>query len=387
MEPTDDLFIPEDEGIFISLVKEHLAKGAAAKRGISQREYVRLTRECWKGCSTDSVYAIKMLVDPIVQPELLAELPPEWAAAAEPFCELIAAIDSNGDLVNAPAGYAPPSYPGVLLGVIPAGSPSGGIVQDPAKPSEYLVAFLDVLGFEALLNAVGLDELARRYDELLDAALFPQSESRPWSVGIALIKGEPVPGMMWLPIQTAYFSDSLLLWASYHPSHVPEFLDRCARVFCAALALGIPVRGALSVGMATLDKSRGIYLGAPLIEAVRLESKSNWVGVSLGASWRSETLRIPVPPDRVFLYEPPFKDGGLPLFSELVLDWPRVWRESRQDSAIDHLRRLCRPELPEEIRDRYAEAIRFVGHSEANQDWFLPPGSKRLTPRDLSPPR
>ncbi len=387
MEVTADLFSPDDETIFISLVKEHLEKGAAAKRGISPREYVRLARERWKACSTDSLYAIKMLVDPIVQPEIVAELPPEWAASADPFCELIAAIDSNGELVNAPEGYVPPSYPGVLRGVIPAGSPSRGIVPDPTRPADYLVAFLDVLGFEALLNELGLDELARRYDELLDAALLPQSEARPWSVGFALVQGEPVPGLMCLPIQTAYFSDSLLLWASYHPSHVPEFLDRCARVFCQALALGIPIRGAVSIGTAILDKSRGIYLGVPLIEAVRLESKSNWIGVSLGASWKSETMRTPVPPDRVFLYQPPSKDGALPLFSDLVLDWPRVWRESRKDSAVDYLKRLCCPELPAELKKRYVAAIRFVEYSEANQNWFLPPGARRLTPRDLSPRR
>ena len=91
-----------------------------------------------------------------------------------------------------------------------------------------------------------------------------------------------------------------------------------------------------------------------------------------------------MPPDRIFLYQPPMKDGGLPLFSDLVLDWPRVWRESRQDSAVDYLTRLCRPALPQELKDRYTAAIHFVEYSEANQNWFLPPGAKRLTPRDLS---
>jgi hypothetical protein len=271
----------------------------------------------------------------------------------------------------------------VLRAVIPAGSPSGGRVPNPEEPAEYIVAFLDVLGFEALLNELGLDEMARRYNKLLDTALWPHSEARPWSQEIALVQGEPVPGLMWLPIQTAYFSDSLLLWVSYHPNHVPFFLDRCAKVFCQALLLGIPIRGAVSIGKAILDKGKGIYLGIPLIEAVRLESKSNWIGVALGTSWKCEKERVPVPPDRVFLYQPPFKNGGLSLFSGLVLDWPRVWRESRQDSAIDYLGRLCRPVLPQELKDRYAAAVRFVEHSETNQNWFLPPGAKRLTPRDL----
>jgi len=380
----DDLFTPDDESIFISLVKEHLGKGAAAKRAISPKEYASRVRDRWKACSTDAVYMVKMLVDPVVQPEIMAELPPEWQAMTEPFCELIAAIDSNGELVNAPPGYVPPSYRDVLLGVIPVGSPSTAPIPDPTQPAEYIVAFLDVLGFEALLNDLGLDEMARRYDSLLESALRPQSEGKPWSQEIAIVRGEPIGGLMWLPIQTAYFSDTLLLWIHYHPRHVPFFLDRCAKVFCQALSLGIPIRGAISIGEAILDKNRGIYLGTPLIEAVRLEDRSKWIGISLGASWKSETMRVPVPPDRIFLYNPPFKDGGLPLFSGLALDWPRVWRESREDSPTEYLERLCRPALPQDLRDRYSAAVRFVEYSAANQDWFLPPGAKRLRLRDLS---
>lgn len=327
----------------------------------------------------------RSLVDPLVQPELISELPSEWQSSTEPFRELIAAIDSNGDLINALADYVPPSYPGVLLAVIPAGSPSGGIVPDPEKPAEYIIGFLDVLGFEALLNELGLDEMGRRYKKLLDTALRPQSEAKPWSAEIAMVQGEPIPGLMWLPIQTAYFSDSLLLWVNYHPSHVPFFLDRCAKVFCEALALDIPIRGAVSIGTAIMDNDNGIYLGTPLIEAVRLENKLNWIGVALGDSWKTDTRRIPVPPDRVFIYEPPLKDGGSMLFSGLVLDWPRAWRESRQDSAIDYLGHLCRPELPQALKDRYSAAVTFFEYSEANQNWFLPPGAKRLTPRDVRP--
>jgi hypothetical protein len=268
---------------------------------------------------------------------------------------------------------------------VPAGAPSDVAVPNPAEPSEYIIGFLDVLGFEALLIDLGLDELYRRYNELLNTALRPHSEARPLSGEIAMVRGEPMLGIMHLPVQTAYFSDSLLLWVHYDPRHVPFFLDRCAKVFCNALALGIPIRGTISIGSAVLDKSRGIYLGTPLVEAVRLESKMNWIGVALGASWQCETRRTPVPPDRIFVYDPPLKDAGSALFSGLVLDWPRIWRETRQDSAVDHLAHLCRPALPQALKDRYIAAIQFVEHSEVNQNWFLPPGARRLTPRDFSP--
>jgi hypothetical protein len=291
-------FKDNDEEAFVTWVNNHLEKGAALKRGITADDYVEMCRQEWRLSTTDTVYRMKMLVDPLIQPELAAESPWEWSSLGRPYCVLIARIDSNAELVDAPPGYQPPSGPGVRLLHMVAGSPSGGTVPDPSKPAQYLVGFFDVLGFEALLERIGLKELMSLYEELLRVALLPQSETRPWSLALAEVQGQPKVGLMWLPIQTAYFSDSLLLWVHYHPGHVAEFLHRCARVFCEAIALGLPIRGALAAGEALLDKNRGIYLGKPLIEAVRLEGQSNWIGVALGASFKSESLHIPVPPDR-----------------------------------------------------------------------------------------
>lgn len=376
-------FIADDEDQFVSFASEHLKKGSASRRGITDDEYVALARRRWNSCSTDRVYAIKILVDPLVEPTYANDLPEEFHSG-QPFCILIARIGSDGELVDAPEGYVRPSFEGVHFAQIVAGSPSGGAVPDPQRPTDYLVAFLDVLGFEALLNRIGLEALTLRYEGLLSAALAPQSEARPWSRAHAMVRGDLVPALMWLPIKTAYFSDSLLLWAPYLPTHVDEFLYRCSRVFCEALAQGLPVRGAVSVGRATLDKERGIYLGLPLIEAVRLEGKSNWVGVSLAASWKSDRLRIPVPPDAVFPYDPPLKEGGDAFFSGLVLDWPRVWRESRKDSALPHLVDLRRPDLAPDLAARYDAAAAFWDHSAKNQDWCLPPGFTRQSARSLT---
>ncbi len=91
-----------------------------------------------------------------------------------------------------------------------------------------------------------------------------------------------------------------------------------------------------------------------------------------------------MPPDAVFLYEPPLKEGGVALFSGLVLDWPRVWRESRTDAALPYLADLCLSELPPELKARYEAASTFWLHSEKNQDWCVPPGFTRESARSLS---
>jgi hypothetical protein len=294
------------------------------------------------------------------------------------FCVLVARVGHQGELIDAPPGYQPPCFPGVRLAHIVAGSPSGGHEPDSSKPADYLLAYLDVLGYEALMRRRGLDEIYALYIRLLDTGLAPHSEARPWAKALSAVRGELVPALMWLPIHTAYFSDSLLLWVHYHPGHVQEFFERCARVFCEALDLGLPVRGAVTVGRAVLDKGRNIYLGEPLVEAARLEAKLDWIGLALGSSFRSETLRIPVPPDTVSPFTPPLKTGGGDLCSDLVLDWPRVWRESFSSSAVDRLQSLCRPDLPEALQQRYRDAISFYKHSEEYQNWFLPEGATRI---------
>jgi hypothetical protein len=252
---------------------------------------------------------------------------------------------------------------------------SGGHEPDPEKSATYLFAFLDVLGFERLLGDIGLEKVHSLYVELLEQALRPESEEKPWSRSNSIVQNHVVPALMWLPIHTAYFSDSLMLWVHFHPGHVGEFLSRCSRVFCKALELGIPLRGAVTIGSAVFHKEQGIYLGEPLVEAARLEAKQNWVGVALGASFKSESIRIPIPPEAVFQYSPPLKPGGEELFSGLVLDWPRVWRESySSSSAVEKLSSLCTEALPEHLKQRYHAASEFYAESEAHKDWFIPQG-------------
>ncbi len=239
------------------------------------------------------MYAIKLLVDPLVQPELVPELPPDWNTST-PFCELIAAIDSEWGSDKCALGLCATLYPDVLLFVVPAGSPSVTPVPDPATPSEYIVGFLDVLGFEALLNTLGRN-LSTVQMSYWTAALWPQSEA---SHGIAMVRGDHVRSHAPL-VQTAYFSDSLLLWVHYDPRHVPFFLDDARRSSVKHLPLASLSRGAISIGPAVLDKNRDLPC-TPLIEAVRLESKLELDRSRTRIQVKDQTQQAPVPPDRVF---------------------------------------------------------------------------------------
>jgi len=65
---------------------------------------------------------------------------------------------------------------------------------------------------------------------------------------------------------------------------IAPFMVRCADMVCEALKLGVPLRGALAVGPAVMHSRTVTFVGAPLVEAARLEQSQDWLGVSLGDS-------------------------------------------------------------------------------------------------------
>jgi hypothetical protein len=61
-------------------------------------------------------------------------------------------------------------------------------------------------------------------------------------------------------------------------------MARCADMVCEALKMGLPLRGALAVGKAVMHSRTGTFVGAPVVEAAKLEQSQDWLGVSLGPS-------------------------------------------------------------------------------------------------------
>lgn len=197
-------------------------------------------------------------------------------------------------------------------------------------------------------------------------------------------EGQFVPALMWCPIEVSYASDSILISAPFSedsPGFIEEFFKRCALLFCASIRCGAPLRGAISVGPGVFDIKKRIFLGPPLVEASSLESKMDFIGVAIAKSMQ-KIAHIPVP--LVHISDPPLNAGGSDFFGGLVLDWPRIWRETFEDSAEKYLSEMCIDGLPEQIRARYQYAIEFFHFSDANSDWFNPEGYEENRPDDWS---
>ncbi|MCI0424078.1 MAG: hypothetical protein L0312_33525 [Acidobacteria bacterium] len=95
---------------------------------------------------------------------------------------------------------------------------------------------------------------------------------------------------------------------------------------CETLRAELPVRGALGLGSAIMDKATRTYLGQPLVEAARAEKAQQWLGLAFGPSFASRR-DVPFSADFVRPYTKHRKPGHSDMLPGLVVDWPRMWRE------------------------------------------------------------
>lgn len=240
------------------------------------------------------------------------------------------------------------------------------------SPHGYLVALFDILGFEQKLKEIGLKEMLSRYEALIEVVNYRKkqvkqvfgdfgfSEAPHWSSdGDIFIFNE---------IHGAYASDSILLWTNrtwpeargktveeckshlsdpanawaFQPIPCDNFLDVCNDIMCRSIEVGLPLRGAVSVGEAIFDGSRDIFLGQPIVDAAHLEKGQQFIGTSFCSSAINQII-----PKRYLLqFDRHIKDGYEKNWSGLVLDWPRHWRKTRSldlskiilgmDTSINH---------------------------------------------------
>ena len=233
----------------------------------------------------------------------------------------------------------------------------GGIsAMNPVIARPYAVGIFDVLGFKRKFEKLGLEEITSRYRALIDIVVkrdehlaemktfFPDLKEGPyWCAG-----GEIVP---MTKVYAAYASDTFLVWANYtwtdlhertedeleklskdsnhdwlfQPIPCDAFLETCSELMCRSLQVGLPLRGALAVGDAILDKERSIFLGQPIIDANLLEHGQKFIGVGMCSSFVSQTI-----PKRFALsFSQQMKKSSACKATGLILDWPRHWRNTR----------------------------------------------------------
>ena len=178
--------------------------------------------------------------------------------------------------------------------------------------------------------------------------------------------GTMVPFLGYIEIGQDYFSDTILLWTRFRPETLKPFLHVCSSFMCETLRAALPVRGAIALGPAVMDKSSRTYLGKPLVEAARGEKAQQWVGLAFCPSFDSRR-DVPFSGDLVRPWEKHRKPGYSSKILALVVDWPRAWREEYRESAVPLLERLSRRG---KVAEYYHCTIDFVRQSDANPEWW-----------------
>ncbi|MGQ0685917.1 hypothetical protein [Bradyrhizobium sp.] len=383
---------------FRESVRAHVAADVPKKRGMSEPQYIEACTALWNRCQTDDVFSVKMFVEPLIDTHFAQY-------STDIFCLLVARCDPAGDLIDAPPGYQRVKEPGIFLTSVVMAAPPGVSPRRPleSKVETHLFAYFDILGFKNRLKKEKIENIHKAYLELIENAVKPQQGQ--WATSVAYSPGSSkVAALMWMPIEAGHASDSLVLYVPYHPSYVEEFFRRAALLFCVALRLNAPLRGAITFGQGAFHAKTSVFVGQPLVEASSLEQCLDWLGVVFGESikqldWRGlpisppEPGAVPIPLHLVQDISPPMSDPGKGIFGGLVLDWPRVWRQTFEGSAIPYLATLCDTverdeEMTEVARDRvlarFEHAAYFFEFSDWNQNWCIPPGFRMITPDDVA---
>jgi hypothetical protein len=262
------------------------------------------------------------------------------------------------------------------------------------KHHGYYVALFDILGFESRLKIFGLKEMLVRYETLIKAVHYQETQMER-VFGEFSLKEAPYwtaegDVFIFTKTQGAYASDSILIWGNstwpemrelssnatskndyspkdewkYKPIPCDNFLDVCNELMCRGMEVGLPLRGAIAVGDAILDPEGRIFLGQPIIDAARLERGQAMISTSFCKSVTNQII-----PRRYSLqFDQHIKDNSLPQWSNSVLDWPRHWRKTRKADIASVIKAL---DSKTEFSHKYNKnTLDLIAHSEQHAGKF-----------------
>src|ERR1700688_2687524 len=348
--------MPESEDRqFETVVAGFLAEGLHTRRGLSTEEYTAVCRRAWDECQASPAFPFKVLVDPLSSIEsMLAHRRDEYVhwrvsdaleverdeSKAEIRCTALGPV--KPDLSTGPDDRPP----------LPTDEP------DVPEIRRYALAVFDVLGFSALLQQKGLREISALYSRLIAEAVTKDAMRIDTLVRFSDTQQGTAIGA--LPVRHAHFSDTIFLWVPLVQHFIAAFMARCADMVCEALKMELPLRGAVAVGQAVMHVRTGTFVGAPIVEAARLEQSQDWLGVSLGPSMLAADVSREFDPHLVVPYSVPFKKGKQRVFADLALDWPSRFRTRYGTDPVEAIRAVDRSPAHHVY---YANAVKFAEYS------------------------
>ena len=134
--------------------------------------------------------------------------------------------------------------------------------------TKRFVCYLDIMGFKDMVMRNShdsiykmLDDLSKKRDSIDNAQHLPQPYEKD-------------------SLKTVSFSDSIVIFTKNDTKDCLELLTRATSwLFANAIESGIPLKGAISHGELSVNISRQIFFGQPLIDAYLLEEEVEFYGI------------------------------------------------------------------------------------------------------------
>ena len=214
----------------------------------------------------------------------------------------------------------------------------------PLRYRHRWFAYLDLLGFTALVESNAMEQVLPVYAEALrrmhQACKFCKSED----------------GLLY-----SWFSDTFIIYSQSDSLEDFTRVESAARIFFQLLVLNkIPVRGCISHGKLYSQAKHNIFVGPALIEAHQYGEALNWIGFCLTPSVENK-LDSELPLDQRPFYRK-IEDRAVLRKAPANHLYAFAFNNCTANAMNPYERALIemRSSSPETVRDKYDYAISFL---------------------------
>lgn len=136
------------------------------------------------------------------------------------------------------------------------------------------VAFFDILGFKELVLKEGHESILKKLDSLKEIMAKLENHENFTSLKSLQIEKNQT--------RSVTFSDSIIIFSKgdTYQDAIKIFFD-VQKIFDTALNYSIPIKGAISFGYTTVDFSKSIFFGQPIVDAFLLHEELKMLSIIL----------------------------------------------------------------------------------------------------------
>jgi hypothetical protein len=159
-------------------------------------------------------------------------------------------------------------------------------------------------------------------------------------------------------VERIVFSDTLVVSAPWEARFYGWFCSQCQKMMHESIYIGLPLRGAISVGTVFISTDPPIVIGLPAIEAYEYCVDQNWIGLLLTPSATTALRQVGLEP-----LHHDFVSDDIPLrnkSAENVLAYRFQNGMSNYESSLLFLLQEMKHSASDKYKEKYDNTITFM---------------------------